>query len=188
MPEFRRTKIRLPADNYRGQRRYFVTLCFHRRRKFGADPRIALAIIDQLRKHTLACLFAVLAYCVMPDHIHFLARGESEASYLIKFIESFKQETGEEFARRGGGALWQTNYYDHILRERDGVERVAWYIWLNPVRQGLCAAPADYPFSGAMTPAMAELFRGSSKVQWTPPWKSVARIKQTKTEIQNLPG
>jgi putative transposase len=129
-------------------------------------------------------LFTVLAYCVMPDHVHILARGQSEASYLIKFTESFKQETGEEFARESRGVLWQTNYYDHILRERDGVERVAWYIWLNPVRKRLCAAPADYPFSGSMTPAMETLFRGSAAVDSLPPWKTGA----VKTGIQNLPG
>src|SRR6266704_5083306 len=36
-------------------------------------------------------------------------------------------------------------------RSSDLWERVAWYIWMNPVRKGLCAHAQDYPFSGSFT-------------------------------------
>jgi putative transposase len=171
MPEFRRTNIRLPADNYRGRRIYFVTLCFHDRRRLGANPRVARWIISRLRKHAAACEFFIHAYCVMPDHVHVLAAAASEASNLIRFIEAFKQDTAFEFARRAHRPLWQFKYYDHILRGTDSADRVAWYIWLNPVRKGLCSTPTNYPFLGSLTELGAKLLKGSAAAEWTPPWK-----------------
>jgi len=171
MPEFRRKNIRLPAERYIGRQFYFVTLCFHNRRQFAANPNVANWIIARLRSHA-ACGFFIHAYCVMPDHIHILAVGASESSNLVKLVEAFKQETAAEFMRRMNRPLWQFKYYDHILRARDSADRVAWYIWLNPVRKGLCTNPADFPFSGSFTEMGRRLLAGSSAaVDWFPPWK-----------------
>jgi putative transposase len=172
--KFERKNIRLPAENYRGRRLYFVTLCFHKRRRYGANPRIARWIIAHLRKHAAACVFLVHAYCVMPDHLHVFAAAASDTANLIKFVESFKQETAVEFARKTHRPLWQFKYYDRILRAADSADRVAWYIWLNPVRQGLCAEPTDYPFLGSFTELGASFLHGTAGPKWTPPWKSAA--------------
>ncbi len=169
--QFRRKNIRLPADRYRGRNLYFVTLCFQNRRRFGASFRIAAWLIASLRKHAAACAFFIHAYCVMPDHMHILAGAATDESNLIKFVESFKQETACGFARRRGRRLWQFKYYDHILRASDSADRVACYIWLNPVRQGLCRAPAEYPFLGSFTELGARLLKNPVMPEWCPPWK-----------------
>jgi putative transposase len=174
MPEFHRKNIRLPAENYRGRRLYFVTLCFHNRHPLGTNPRIARWIIASLQKHAAACEFFIHAYCVMPDHMHVLAAAASDRSNLVKFVESFKQETAIGFGRRVHRPLWQFKYYDRILRGADSADRVAWYIWLNPVRKGLCRKPTDYPFLGSFTELGARLLKVSTAAEWTPPWKSAA--------------
>ena len=171
-PEFNRKNIRLSPGRYRGRAMYFVTLCFDDRRRLGANPRLASWLIATLRKHAGICAFFVHAYCVMPDHIHLLAVGASEESNLIKFVESFKQETAVEFARRTHRRLWQFKYYDRILRASDAADRVAWYIWLNPVRKGLCPTPTDYPFLGSFTELGVKLLKGSAPRKWAPPWKT----------------
>jgi putative transposase len=169
--EFNRKDIRLPTNHYRGRTMYFVTLCFHDRRRFGANPRLASWLIGSLRKHASVCAFFIHAYCVMPDHMHLLAVGASEESNLIKFVESFKQETAFEFARRAHRRLWQFKYYDRILRASDAADSVAWYIWLNPLRKGLCRTPTDYAFLGSFTELGVKLLKGSVAREWTPPWK-----------------
>lgn len=169
-----RKNIRLPASNYRGRRIYFLTLCFHDRRPFGANPCIAAWLVQELQKHAAASDFLVHAYCVMPDHIHVLTAAKADASNLVKFVESFKQETAVAFARRTKRRLWQFKYYDRILRGKDSADRVAWYIWQNPVRKGLCRAPADYPFLGSFTEIGSTILKASAPREWTPPWKSAA--------------
>ena len=175
LPKFDRKNIRLPAERYLGHQLYFVTLCIHNRRRLGANARIACWIVDQLRIHAAACEFFVHAYCVMPDHVHILVAGASEASNMLKFVMSLKQQTSREFAHRTRRPLWQFKFYDHILRGRDSADRVAWYVWSNPVRKGLCATPAAYPFLGSFTEMGERLLKGSAVAEWAPPWKNAAR-------------
>jgi putative transposase len=172
LPEFKHKNIRLSPGRYRGRAMYFVTLCFDNRRRFGANSRLASWLIASLRKHASLCAFFIHAYCVMPDHMHLLAVGASDESNLIKFVESFKQETAFDFGRRTHRRLWQFKYYDRVLRQSDGADRVAWYIWLNPVRKGLCHTPFEYPFLGSFTVLGAQLLKGTAARQWTPPWKN----------------
>jgi len=172
--QFERKNIRLPAARYRGRAVYFVTLCFAERRRFGANPRFASWIVARLREHAMACGFFVHAYCVMPDHMHALAAAARDESNLIKFVESFKQDTAVAFARRTHRRLWQFKYYDRILRASDAADRVAWYIWMNPVRQGMCRTPAEYPFLGSFTEMGTRLLRGFAVPEWCPPWKDRA--------------
>ncbi len=169
--KFDRKNIRLPADRYHGHNFYFLTLCFADRQPFGANARLASWLVSRLRRNAVSCEFFVHAYCVMPDHMHILAAAATEKSNLMKFVESFKQETALAFARRTRRDLWQFKYFDRILRGSDSPESVAWYIWLNPVRKGLCQRPTDYPFLGSFTEIGARLLKGSEAHTWTPPWK-----------------
>jgi hypothetical protein len=88
------------------------------------------------------------------------------------FVDQYKQQTAFSFARRTHHELWQFKYYDRILRNSDKPESVAWYIWLNPVRKGLCRKPLDYPFLGSLTEIGKRMLRASQAPAWTPPWKN----------------
>jgi len=113
----------------------------------------------------------------MPDHLHVLADAAHDESNLMRFVESFKQETGFAFARRIHRRLWQFKYYDRILRRTDAAERVAWYIWMNPVRKGLCRAPQEYPHLGSFTEIGGRMLKGAAASSWVPPWKKTARCR-----------
>ncbi len=170
--DFRRKNIRLASQHYLGRRLYFLTLCFSNRRRVGADSKTAFWLIEKLRAESAKCGFLVHAYCVMPDHIHILAQGNSVESDLMRFVEFFKMGTAFRFEARTGKRLWQFKYYDHIVRTDEAANRIAWYIWTNPVRKGICRAPRDYPFLGSMTAAGTAMLRKDAAEKWTPPWKS----------------
>ena len=87
----------------------------------------------------------------------------------MRFAKTFKQITSFQFKRETGKRLWQRSYYDHILRSEEGLDAVAWYIWLNPVRAHMCANAEDYPYSGSMTIEWKK--KAPSIENWTPPWK-----------------
>jgi REP-associated tyrosine transposase len=177
---FRRKDIRLAADAYKGRRLYFLTLCFHKRKPFASNPRTARWLIGKLREHAPKTGFAVHAYCVMPDHVHILALGMGEASDLRVFVGEFKQRTGFVFTSKTSRELWQLKYYDHIVRTEDAARSVAAYIWMNPVRKGLCAKPQDYAFSGSFTELGTQMLRASGGPEpWTPPWKKAGGDKES---------
>ena len=53
--------------------------------------------------------------------------------------------------------MWQTGYFERVLRETDDTRAVVAYILDNPVRRGLVTDPRDYPLSGSGLYAMADL-------------------------------
>src|SRR5579863_9373569 len=108
----------------------------------------------------------------MPDHLHFLARGASGSSDFLASVTAFKQRTTRMQKQRSALPLWQAKFYDHILRDADGIEAVAHYIWTNPMRKGLCPDAASYPLSGSQIID----WKARTAASWMrcPPWKGGA--------------
>ena len=156
-------------EDYFGLRAYFITICCEERHKFFADPARTARVIEHLREISTAQCFLVHAYCVMPDHLHMLVGGQNAGSNLMEFVRTLKQGTAFEEKRKSGSQLWQRYFYDHVLRPKDSADAIAWYIWLNPVRKGLCVEPEDYPFSGSFTLEWKRKARPAES--WAPPWK-----------------
>ncbi len=169
MPFFKK-RLRLPTDQYCGCRVYFVTIGTERRAPSFEDHSTARRVLDHLLQHAAQQNFSLHAYCIMPDHIHFLCEGLSETADLVRFVDAFKQRTAYEFSKKHGSRLWQKRYYDHILRPKEVIEDVACYIWWNPVRKGLCGDPQGYPLSGSQT--IDWMKRSANKTEWTPSWKA----------------
>ena len=111
------------------------------------------------------CDVEILAYCFMPDHVHYLAEGLRENANLHNHARRFRQRTGYAFRRQQAGYLWQDGYFDRHLRNEDATFDVIRYIVANPVRAGLCSSPEQYAFSGAAHYALNEL---GGFVQWRP--------------------
>jgi putative transposase len=173
--QFTRKNIRLTPANYVGKRTYFVTICCQSRKPALANSQTAARCVELLRDCANQMKFAIHAYCLMPDHLHILADGLADDSRLVDFVHTFKQRTAFEHQQNQASALWQFKFYDHILRSGANAEAVCWYIWLNPVRAGICRVAGEYEFSGSFTQQGAELLKAAPATGWTPPWKKSAR-------------
>lgn len=171
MPDFYRKRIRLPASSYVGRGWYFLTLCARGRTATLNQPTLVQRLVELMHESAKAEGFEIAAYCFMPDHLHILTNGLGENSDLQVFVKGFKQRSGFLFKREVGRQLWQRYYYDHILRPGDHWEAVAWYIWMNPVRKGLCGESQDWPYSGSQTFDWKRLMKPVRK-DWIPPWQS----------------
>jgi REP-associated tyrosine transposase len=169
---FPHKNIRLHRLRYIGRFSIFVTLCCAGRRPVFAASKNATWFIEILRKHSIAHRFAVYAYCVMPDHFHALVSGLDPTSSLLPFVKNLKLTTSREYQNKFRETLWQKKFYDHILRPQDNAASVAGYIWMNPVRQGLCKDPRDYPHSGSF---VMDWKKAVSPIEsWVPDWKAKA--------------
>ena len=85
----------------------------------------------------------------MPDHLHLLVEGMSDASNALTFINRAKQYSGYYFKQAFGTRLWQRYGFEHTLRDDEAALSVARYILENPVRAGLVDRVQDYPFCGS---------------------------------------
>ena len=144
---FRRKQNRLPLPNYADTHAYLLTLCCEKRRREFNDALVTFCL-EKLRAVAIRHKVDVLVYCFMPDHVHLLLFAAHPA-FIPAFVRDFKQITGFTFKTRTGRRLWQKSYHDHILRSEESVHRAARYTAANPVRAGIVAAPAEYPYTGS---------------------------------------
>jgi REP element-mobilizing transposase RayT len=125
------------------------------RRKVLVDE-VADSLISDLRRAARATCFEVLAFVVMPDHVHLLVQGAADDANAIKFMQRFKQSTGFRFKKLRRSALWQRSFFDRVLRHDEDVLAVARYILDNPVRAGLIGADEDWRYRRGTLLAGAE--------------------------------
>jgi putative transposase len=142
---------RLRPPYYIGAGAYFLTICAANRRKLFTDGRLVELLTATLHDEFQKARFSVEAYCFMPDHCHVLACSLAHTSDLAQAVRAFKGVSASRARKLGLTGLWQRDYYDHILRSEEGVNAVAIYIFLNPVRAGLVRDSHEWPFSGSFT-------------------------------------
>jgi putative transposase len=152
----------LPAANYLGLRRYFVTFCTHSRRPlFTAPDRVDL-VRSQILRAAQANAFAISAYCFMPDHLHLLVEATADDADGLRFIGRAKQVSGFHHMQTFGVRLWQRYAFERILRNDEAVLGVARYILENPIRARLVERVEDYPFCGSVAYSLAEILEAAA--------------------------
>lgn len=94
-------------------------------------------------------LIEIWAYCLMPNHVHFIAVPDNQES-MSKLFQSVHRKYARAINAREGwqGHLWQERYHSYPMDEQH-LLATARYIELNPVRAGLCSRPTDWPWSSA---------------------------------------
>lgn len=148
---------RLAPDAYVGFVRGFLTMCTAHRAEYFHDPSTVALVLEQFFHTSRTENVAILAYCIMPDHMHLLIDGESEASDIARFAKLAKQRSGFRFRRACGHTLWQEGYHDRILRDEEPTESIIAYMISNPIRKGLVEDVLDYPFWGSPRYSRMEL-------------------------------
>jgi putative transposase len=138
---------RLSATAYVGIRRYHVRVSTWNREPHLAVAETAAWVLEQLMRRLSVFGFSILAYCFMPDHVHLLLESNQTDASLVALIGHWKQETGFRFKQMHGVRLWQSSFFDRVLREHESSATVAAYILGNPIRAGLASTVGEHPFS-----------------------------------------
>lgn len=146
----RKPRPRLAEFDYKGRYAYHVVLTVKSRLEVFNDLEFGRWCASQLSESANLTHFEIYAYCLMPDHAHLLVQGTADSSYLVAFVQNFKQRTAFHFKRESGDQLWQQSYFDRVLRHEEHLEDVAAYVFQNPVAAGLCDDATRYPLSGGL--------------------------------------
>ncbi|MFI2794079.1 REP-associated tyrosine transposase [Haloferula sp. A504] len=82
--------------------------------------------------------YDLLAWCVMPNHVHAVLRPK-EGHELERILHTWKSFTAHELNRRLGreAELWQKESYDHLVRDTADLRAQVKYVLANPVKAGL---------------------------------------------------
>src|SRR4030067_1544758 len=106
--------------------------------------------LSSLSKYSEEKEAALLAYCLMPNHIHLLVRP-SEEEALPKMMQGVTLCYSKYFNGENGrtGRLWEGRYYSTLIVGDSYLWTVSKYIENNPVRAGVVKRPEDYLYSSA---------------------------------------
>lgn len=106
-----------------------------------------LFFLRQFRHYLVEDTLDVLAYCLMPNHYHFLIclRSDNVSEQMQAFSLSYTKAINRRYGRYGSlfqgrfQAIWVDSdcYLLHLTR----------YIHLNPVKAGFIECPEDWEFS-----------------------------------------
>lgn len=149
---------RLSPEFYRGQAFAHWSMTIASRREGWLDADFHRHF-RELQLHTLSRYDLLCpVYCLMPDHLHFLWLGLSEASdqdlaatFFRRFFNAALKARGYELQRQP----WDTVLGEKD-RERGAVVSASYYITENPVRAGLAPTAVEWPFSGSIAAGYPE--------------------------------
>ena len=109
-----------------------------------------------------------LAYCLMTNHVHHLIElSEPNLSDGIGRMHGRYAKWFNGQHQTGGGHLFQKRFGSSLATNDGTLMYFACYVLLNPVRQGLCARPEQYPWSSCAATLGAEA---------APEWLDIGRL------------
>lgn len=90
----------------------------------------------------------IMAYCIMPSHLHLIAGHEAGGSGISRFMQSFKSLISHAMFKERHG-IWIPRFDDVIIVSERVFHLKLNYIHENPVRAGLVAKATDWRWSSA---------------------------------------
>jgi putative transposase len=145
-PEKGKSSLRKGRFSEQGQY-YFVTTCCCKKRKVFANAK-NVAFLFETIEWMQDRKYIDLHFCIaMPDHVHFIFQLTGEKS-LSEVMKSIKQFTARRIKANFKHIknVWQTQYYDHLIRGNENLLNKIKYCLNNSIRAGIVDNPHEYPF------------------------------------------
>ena len=135
---------------------FFFTVALARR-----DQYLLVEYIDRLRfsYQTVAQTqpFSTIAICVLPDHLHAIwqlpEQDEDFSTRWARIKTGFSRgspvapdRSQSKISKREKG-IWQRRFWEHQIRDEEGLRRHIDYIHYNPIKHGLVTQLRDWPYS-----------------------------------------
>jgi len=110
----------------------------------------AAQIVEETLLHFDMERYRILAWCVMPNHVHVVVE-QGEGQSLGEMIARWKGYSSRQINKARGttGRVWADDYFDRYMRDASHLERTLAYVENNPVAAGLVTEPHEWRFSSA---------------------------------------
>ena len=114
------------------------------------DPALADLVAGAIRFFE-GRRYELRAWVVMPNHAHAVV-WPMPGHVLSDILHSWKSFTSHEINQRLAAKVspfWQSESYEHLIRDDEDLHRCCHYTLMNPVNARLCARPEDWKWSSA---------------------------------------
>jgi REP element-mobilizing transposase RayT len=85
----------------------------------------------------------------MANHVHMLITPKIDPSRMMQSLKGYTARESNRLLNRTGDPFWQSESYDHWIRDEAEFDRIRRYIEENPVHAGLASTPGQHRWSSA---------------------------------------
>ncbi len=112
------------------------------------------SLVQDALHHLDGNRYQLLAWCIMPNHVHVVAYFNEGAS-LPEVLHSWKSHTAHAANKLLGrsGEFWQAESYDHLIRDEEDLRHAIQYTWSNAEAAGF----GDWSWRGRNEDAIAAM-------------------------------
>ena len=130
---------------------YIVTAgTYQKERLFDTDAKLDL-LENMLLSLSKRQGWQLEAWAVLPNHYHFVARGNPQSTHLGQFLQQLHYDTARglnQIDRQPGRRVWY-NFWDTRLTHQYSYLARLNYVHRNAVKHGLVAVANQYPWCSA---------------------------------------
>lgn len=142
MQFYSRKPTRIPGYDYSKSNYYFITICTHEKKCIFGSPN-RLNVWGNIANDHISRIVEnyptvkVDKHVVMPNHVHLIivmedSKQNPDISLLVGLYKTgvtkrIRQESPE-------AQIWQRSFHDHIIRSKQGYEKIWTYIDNNPIK------------------------------------------------------
>ncbi|MBN1211986.1 MAG: transposase [candidate division Zixibacteria bacterium] len=131
---------------YSSGRYYFITSVTHNRKRILVDnANLFKTTVDNIKQRVN---FEMIAWVLMPDHFHVIIdpNKATPATNIkrVKLTFAYHYRKENQLYR---AKVWQSRFWDHIIRDQRDMNRHIDYIHYNPVKHGMVKSPFAWPES-----------------------------------------
>jgi len=130
---------------------HHVTQRGNYRQNVFEDPEDRIKYLELIKEYSTKHGLKIYAYCLMTNHVHFIAVPERKDSLALAFKYAhmrYSQYFNRKHQRTGH--LWQGRFYSCPLDQEHAILALK-YVERNPVRAKMVEFPWDYEWSSAKT-------------------------------------
>ena len=128
---------------------HHITQRGNRRQKVFFKDADKKAYLEILKAQCQRFGVAIWSYCLMDNHVHFVAVPKDKESLGHTFGQTHRRYTRMvNFRERWRGYLWQGRFSSYVLDEAYLYAAVR-YVETNPVKADIVTKAEDYPWSSA---------------------------------------
>lgn len=129
---------------------YFFTLVTYKRIRYFARDEARDLLLKNIEKVRKAQQFELIAYCIMPDHLHLLLKLSEDTKDFSYLIREIKRLTTLELRKNIGNPtakIWQNRFWEHTIRDENDLQMHFDYIHFNPIKHGYVDDSIDWEWS-----------------------------------------
>lgn len=112
------------------------------------EPDNYLFVLKAIKHYCRELQLTLIAYCLMPNHYHFLIRqdGETSAGLLPQRVfNSYTKAYNKRYEH--SGTLFEDNYKVRHVQDEPYLLNLCCYIHANPVKDGIVSDLREWPYS-----------------------------------------